>query len=64
MDRMVKDLKDGETYIFANSRDEYDSFTDWLYDSGWKFSYHFESGEAFQREKPNGLKVVIKVYGL
>jgi hypothetical protein len=64
MDRMIKDLKDGETYIYANSSDEYEAFTNWLYKNGWEFAYHFESGEAFQRERPNGWKTIIEVNGL
>lgn len=59
MERMMKDLRDGETHIFANTREEYDAFVEWLTNNGATFAYHFESGEGYLR---NGRVVV--VYGL
>jgi hypothetical protein len=59
MDRMKKDLKDGESYIYANSPQEYAEFCDWLCANGAKFAYHFETGEGYlYRGK------YIEVYGL
>ena len=60
MERMKKDLLyHGESYIFANSSAEYEEFTQWLYDNGAEFRYHFETGEAFDYKGR-----VIEVYGL
>lgn len=57
--RMIKDLRDGETYIYANSAEEYESFVTWLCDNGAKFSYHFEVGEGYYYKGR-----IIEVYGL
>lgn len=63
MERMIKDFNIGECYIYANTRDEYSSFVDWLMSKGWKFCYHFETGEGYQIEKENGWVRVVEVYG-
>jgi len=59
MNRMQNDLRDGECYIYANNRSEYDAFTAWLCSNGGQFAYHFETGEAYwYRGK------IVEVYGL
>lgn len=47
MDRMKKDLRDGEDYIYAENQKEYEQFTAWLCENGGKFAYHFETGEGY-----------------
>jgi hypothetical protein len=59
MDRMKRDLKDGETYLYANSPEEYARFTDWLCANGGKFAYHFEVGEGYWHKER-----IVEVYGL
>lgn len=59
MQRMIQDLKNGETYLFANSENEYHQFTDWLVEQGGKFAYHFETGEGYTFKNKT-----VEVYGL
>ncbi|NBT33179.1 MAG: hypothetical protein EBT13_15105 [Rhodobacteraceae bacterium] len=59
MERMQKDLRDGEEYIFANTPEEYESFADWLCANGGTFAYHFEAGEGYQYKGKT-----IEIYGL
>lgn len=59
MERMIKDLKDGEEYIFANSPEEYAAFTEWFSGEGAVFAYHFEVGEGFKWKNR-----IIEVWGL
>lgn len=59
MERMQQDLRSGETYLFANSPEEYEQFTDWLCDNGATFAYHFETGEAYQYKGKH-----VEVYGI
>ena len=59
LERMKKDLSDGECYIFANSKQEYEAFINWLCGNGAEFSYHFESGEGYWFKG-----VIVEVYGL
>ena len=59
MDRMIRDMKDGETTLYANSPEEYEAFTAWLCNNGGKFAYHFEVGEGYSYQGRT-----IEVYGL